>query len=150
MSCVVTIIGSYAHVCLLSPSPVNFDDNEPFLQFARELLDVPLAYSMFWSIQQIYATTKTFNMSILESVMGIYRIGKRTWALYLGYLILQNAIHLKLYTDIVIYQSRQIEVSSFCFVIWMRIVVQEGFGFGGIVYCVLYTQQMILAPLLYI
>ena len=63
LSCVVTIIGSYAHACLLSPSPVYFDDNEPFLQFARELLDVPLAYSMFWSIQQIYATTKTFNIN---------------------------------------------------------------------------------------
>ena len=65
-------------------------------QFTRELLDVPLAYSMFWSIQQIYATMKTFNIQILESVMeNLYRIGKRTWALYLGHLILQNAIYLK-------------------------------------------------------
>ena len=32
----------------------------------------------------------------------------------------------------------------------MRIVVQEGFGFGGIVYCVLYTQQMIPELLSYI
>ena len=111
-SCVVTIIGSYAHACLLSPSAFYFDDNEPFFQFTRELLDVPLAYSMFWSIQQIYATMKTYNIQILESVMeNLYRI--------------------------VIHQSRQIEVSSFSLVIWVRIVVQEGFGFGRIVYCVL-------------
>ena len=95
LSCVVTIMGSYVHVCLLSPSAFYFDDNEPFFQFTRELLDVPLAYSMFWSIQQIYATMKTYNIQILESVMeNLYRIGKRTWALYLGHLILQNAIYL--------------------------------------------------------
>ena len=95
LSCIVTMIGTYAHIRFLSPSPLYFDDNEPFVQFARELLDVPLAYSMFWSLQQIYTTVKTSNISILESMMvSVYRIGKCTWALYLGHLVLQNAIYL--------------------------------------------------------
>ena len=94
LSCVVTIIGSYAHVCLLSPSPVNFDDNEPFLQFARELLDVPWLIRCFGRFNRFMPLRAPICQ--FSDVMGnLYRIGKRTWALYLGHLILQNAIHLK-------------------------------------------------------
>ena len=105
---------SFIHVYFLSPNPLNFDDNQPFKQVIRELIDIPLAYSMFWIVQLLVMTTSIIdddhqkpppnnsNISRLKNLINVcseyvqhilYYIGRNTWSLYLGHLILQNAIN---------------------------------------------------------
>ena len=102
------------HVYFLSPNPLNFDDNQPFKQVIRELIDIPLAYSMFWIVQLLVMTTSIIdddhqkpppnnsNISRLKNLINVcseyvqhilYYIGRNTWSLYLGHLILQDAIN---------------------------------------------------------
>lgn len=114
LSSIATIVGSFIHVYFLSPNPLNFDDNQPFKQVIRELIDIPLAYSMFWIVQLLVMTTSitdddhqklppnNSNISRLKNLINVcseyvqhilYYIGRNTWSLYLGHLILQNAIN---------------------------------------------------------
>jgi hypothetical protein len=125
MSSIITLLGTIGHIQFLSSNPMDFDDKKPFIQVIRELIDIPLAYSMFWIVQCIISTIKIndtntntididngnddnrilffmnkrririiFRNEIFKYMQQLlYLIGRNTWNIYLGHLILHNAIY---------------------------------------------------------